>query len=158
MAGTRNGSLIVMSLNGKTIHTLSGHKSAICTLTLINDKNRVILASGGDYGCSSILLWNTRSWEILGRLQHHSAAVTSILDIGDSQTIVSGSYDKKINVYNYQTPSLKFSLPNKFSVFGMLLNSLKTKMIVGTIETGANGVSVWSIKYAQNRTVQTFVQ
>lgn len=149
--------LNVMALGGRTIKRLTGHKSAICTLAIINDRGRTILASGGDYGCSSIFLWDTISWEIIGRLQHHSTAVTSILDLGDSQTMLSGSYDKKINVYNYQTPALQFSLPNnKSSVFALLANLSKTKLIVGIIDTNTNGVSVWSIKYAQNRTVQTF--
>jgi WD40 repeat protein len=39
-------------------------------------------------------------------MQNHSAAVTSIVDMGDGQTIISGSYDKKINIYNYKTSAL----------------------------------------------------
>ena len=114
------------------------------------------MASGGDYGCSSVLLWDTVSWEIISQLQNHSAAVTSILDLGDSQTMVSGSYDKKVNVYNHRTGLFQYSLPNsKSSVFGLSINCDKTKLIVGVIDTDANGIAIWSIKHSKAGTVQS---
>lgn len=64
------------------------------------------------------------------KIKAHAAAVTSIVDLCDGQTLVSGSYDKKINVYNYKKSSLLFSLPNnKSSVTSMLLNSARNKLI-----------------------------
>lgn len=91
-------------------------------------------------------------------MQNHSAAVTSIIDVGDGQTLISGSYDKKINVYNYKTGSLQYSLPNnKSSVFSLLLNSTKTKLIEGVLDTGMNGMYIWNIKYGLGGVVETLV-
>lgn len=87
-------------------------------------------------------------------MKNHTAAVTSIVDIGDGQTLVSGSYDKKINVYNYRTGSLAYSLPNnKASVFGIVLNSDKSRLISGAL---GMGLQVWDISYdVKTATVDT---
>ena len=34
------------------------------------------------------------------RIEYHKAAVTAILDLQDNRSLISGSYDKTINVYN----------------------------------------------------------
>ena len=88
------------------------------------------MASGSDHGDNSIIIWDTTTWSIKAKIKAHTAAVTSIVDLCDGQTLVSGSYDKKINVYNYKRSSLLFSLPNnKSSVTSMLLNAARNKLI-----------------------------
>ena len=147
-----------MTLEGDKVATLRGHQASICCLALIQERGKTFLASGSDHGCSSIIIWDTKSWNIVSKMQHHSAAVTSIVDVGDGQTLISGSYDKKINVYNYRTATLQYSLPNnKSSVFSLLLNSSKTKLIAGVLDTGMNGMYVWDIKYGGDGTVETLV-
>lgn len=97
---------------------------------MIEDSGTIYLTSGGDHGCNSIVIWDTSSWAIKAKIKAHSAAVTSIVDMCDGQTLVSGSYDKKINVYNYKKSAVKFSLPNnRSSVTSMLLNSSRNKLI-----------------------------
>ena len=72
-----------MTTKGDKVATLRGHEASICCLALIEDKGDTLLASGSDHGCSSIIIWDTNSWNILVKMQHHTAAVTSIVDIGD---------------------------------------------------------------------------
>jgi WD40 repeat protein len=109
------------------------------------------LASGSDHGCSSIIIWDTSDWSIISKMQNHSAAVTSIVDLGDGQTIISGSYDKKINIYNYKTSTLIESVKeNKSSVFSLVLNSSKTKLVAGVLDNGMNGMYIYGIKYDSN--------
>lgn len=109
---------------------LRGHEAGICTLSLIEDNGTIYLASGSDHGCNSVIIWDVSTWSIRAKIKAHSAAVTSIVDMCDGQTLVSGSYDKKINVYNYKKSALLFSLPNnKSSVTSMLLNSARNKLI-----------------------------
>ena len=58
------------------------------------------LASGSDHGCSCLILWDIRTWTISLRIQAHTAAVTSILDLEDGLHLLTGSYDKKVNIFN----------------------------------------------------------
>lgn len=76
-------------------------------------------------------------------MQAHTAAVTSILDLNDYQTIVSGSYDKKINVYNFKKSSLLYNLPNnKSSVTGIISNGDKSKIMSCGLD---NTLYVWNV-------------
>lgn len=130
VTGGKDGLLNVQTLEGSKVTTLRGHEAGICTLSLIDDGGNVHLASGSDHGCNSIIIWDINNWSIKAKIKAHTAAVTSIVDLCDGQTLVSGSYDKKINVYNYKKSVLLFSLPNnKSSVTSMLLNSSRNKLI-----------------------------
>jgi WD40 repeat protein len=69
--------------------------------------------------------------------------VTSILDLGDGQTLISGSYDKKINVYNYKKSLLMYNLANnKSSVTGIIINGNRTKLLSCGLD---NTLYVWNI-------------
>ena len=120
----------------------------MCSLALIEDKGSTYLASGGDHGCCSIIIWDVDTWAIRSKLKYHSAAVTCILDLEDGQTIISGSYDKRINLYNYKEPALLYSLPNnKSSVAAMVMNASKDKLV----STGLDGkIYVWNITRGHN--------
>lgn len=59
-------------------------------------------ASGGDNGCSSLILWDPATWKIKRKVNLHSAALTCIVDLLDGTHLATGGYDKKINVYNYR--------------------------------------------------------
>ena len=59
-----------------------------------------LLISGSDHGCSSIIGWDVQKMKKIEKFQYHRAAVTAILDLKDNTHILSGSYDKKINIYN----------------------------------------------------------
>ena len=77
------------------------------------------------------------------KIQAHTAAVTSIVDLGDGQTIVSGSYDKQINIYDFRRSSLLYNLPNnKASVTSIVLNSTRTRMVSCGLD---NCLYVWTI-------------
>jgi hypothetical protein len=34
------------------------------------------------------------------KIEGHKAAVTAIVDLKDNQSLISGSYDKRLNIYN----------------------------------------------------------
>lgn len=102
--GCKNGTITIHDLvTGNKRATLRGHKASICTLAMVNCLNRQYLASGSDHGCSSICLWDMGTWNMVSRLEGHKAAVTAIVDLDDNQSIISGSYDKRLNIYNLQT-------------------------------------------------------
>ena len=74
--------------------------------------------------------------------------MTAIVDLLDGQSMVSGSYDKKINIYNLKTGKISYNLPtNKSSVTGIVLNSTATKMVSCGLD---NSLNVWQIIRTQH--------
>lgn len=123
---------------------LKGHEASICCLSSFRNINGdVFLASGSDHGCSSLILWDIRSWAISSKIQAHVAAVTGIVDLEDGRHIATGSYDKKIAIYNTIKNQIVLSLNNnKSSVTGMVINADKTKLITSGLD---KTLSVWAI-------------
>lgn len=100
--GSKDKTINIYSLGGDKEATLRGHNSAICCLAVIrNIHGELYLASGSDHGCSSLIIWDSQSWAMYTKAVYHSAAVTSIVDLEDGHHLVTGSYDKKINLFNH---------------------------------------------------------
>ncbi|PWU18361.1 MAG: hypothetical protein C5B50_09230 [Verrucomicrobia bacterium] len=59
-----------------------------------------ILASGGGLGDGAIFLWDVSSGRQVGRLQGHTAIVTSLDFLPDGKSLVSASCDETIRVWN----------------------------------------------------------
>jgi WD40 repeat protein len=76
------------------------------------------------------------------------------VDLGDNRSLVSGSYDKTINVYNINSEGkILYNLPvNKTSVTAILLNCSGDKMISCGLD---NIISVWQVVRGNNRIVET---
>ena len=69
--------------------------------------------------------------------------MTGIVDLEDGRHIATGSYDKKIAIYNIVKNQIVFTLNNnKSSVTGMIINADKTRLITSGLD---KTVSVWSI-------------
>lgn len=82
--GSKDKTINVYGIDGRKVTTLRGHDAAICSLSSIQNRNQQsYLASGSDHGCCCLILWDTRTWTISCRIQSHSAAVTSIVDLSD---------------------------------------------------------------------------
>lgn len=104
---------------------------------------RIYLASGSDHKCCSLILWDTKNWNMVSKVQSHSAAVTSILDLEDGYHLLTGSYDKKINLFNFVKGQIVHSLDsNKTSVTRMLMSADKLRLITSGLDCG---LSVWKI-------------
>jgi WD40 repeat protein len=77
--------------------------------------------------------------------------VTALLDLEDNTHILSGSYDKKINIYNLDSESFVYTLPtNKTSITGAILSSDSSKMISCGLD---KALSVWEIHRGIERKV-----
>ena len=88
------------------------------------------------------------------RIESHRAAVTAIVDLQDGRGLVSGSYDKTINVYSLANDGkLAYSLPaNKTSVTALLLNCNSTKLISCGLD---DTLSVWQLVRGDSGAVET---
>jgi F-box/WD-40 domain protein 7 len=71
-------------------------------MTVVKDEGiPVFLAAGTDSGENScIQIWNFQTFKIHQILQSHSAAVVALISMDDGGTLLSGSYDKKVLVWN----------------------------------------------------------
>lgn len=121
---------------------------------MITNNGKRFLASGSDHGCSSIVLWDTSTWNMRMRIESHKAAVTAIVDLQDNRSLVSGSYDKTINIYNLNNEGkLLYNLPvNKTSVTAILLNCNGSKMVSCGLDDTLN---VWQVVRGAGRAVET---
>lgn len=153
--GSKDATINIYSLDGKKIRKLKGHEASICCLSSVKNLNgEIFLASGSDHGCSSLVLWDIRSWGMTSKVQAHSAAVTGILDLEDGRHIATGSYDKKINVFSMQKNQIILSLNNnRTSVTGMIMNADRSKLITSGLD---KTVSVWSIMRRNGVNVSLF--
>jgi len=142
--GSKDTSISIYSLDGKKVRSLRGHEASICCLASVRNLNGdLFLASGSDHGCSSLILWDLRSWTISSKIQAHTAAVTGILDLEDGRHVATGSYDKKINIFNMVKNQIVMSLNNnKTSVTGMVMTVDKSRLVTSGLD---KSVTVWNI-------------
>ena len=153
--GSKDGIINIYEISsGQRLANLRGHKASICRLAIVNHAGKKLLASGSDHGCSSIVLWDTTTWNMRMRIESHKAAVTAIVDLQDGRGLVSGSYDKTINVYSLANDGkLAYSLPaNKTSVTALLLNCNSTKLISCGLD---DTLSVWQLVRGNSGAVET---
>jgi WD40 repeat protein len=127
------------------VTVLHGHKAGICTMAQIKGKTYELLASGGDQGCGSVILWDLASWKLKTHFTPHSAAVSSIMDFNDYELLVSCSYDKTIKVINHVTNNVIMNIPNHTNspIVAMSLNSHCNRLVSASLDCSLN---VWKIK------------
>lgn len=101
------------------------------------------ISSGGDHGCSSLIIWDTKSWNIRNKVQLHTAAVTCIVDLQDSTNLATASYDKKINIFSYRKGGIILTVNSiKIGIGCMSLTSDKHRLISSGLD---NSIMVWKI-------------
>ena len=151
--GSKDGVITIYDLSSaQKISSLVGHKASICKLALVTHNGRKYLASGSDHGCSSIILWDINTWNIRMKMEYHKAAVTAIVDLQNNRSLISGSYDKTINVYDLNDEGkLLFNLPaNRASVTAVLTNCTGTKLISCGLD---DTINIHQIMRGNNRQV-----
>ena len=119
------------------LYTLGGHQANICSLANHNQ----LVSSGGDHGCSTLILWDSRTWTVRTKVQIHSAAVTGIVDLQDSTHLATVSYDKKINIFNFRKGSVVLTASNsKTGIACVALSSDRQRIVTASLD---NTVAVW---------------
>lgn len=149
VTGGKDSLIYVFTLDGMKIATLKAHTASVCALATINntDGKTTMLVSGSDVGCSTLIFWDVSSWTIRSKIQAHSAAITSIVDLKDGQTLVSGSYDKLINIYNHRRAEVSYNLSaNKCHVTAIVLSADGSRMTSCGLD---KSLYVWKIARRQ---------
>ena len=153
--GSKDGLISVYEVSsGRRVAVLQAHKASICKLALVNRKGKTWLASGSDLGCSSIVLWDTQTWTQQLHLFSHKAAVTSLADLLDGRSLISGSYDRSIHVYDLdQQGQLVFTLTaNKAAVSEIVVSCDGSRAVSCGLD---DSLQVWQIVRGLGRTVET---
>jgi WD40 repeat protein len=70
------------------------------------------------------------------------AAVTAIVDLEDGEHLVTGSYDKKIYLYNHSRGQVISSFNNKSGVTSIVLTYDRKKLVSSGLD---NSLQVWTI-------------
>ncbi len=123
---------------GKMLYVLSGHQANICSLVNLGQ----FVGSGGDHGCSTLIIWDNKNWSIRSKMQLHTAAVTCIVDLQDSSNLATASYDKKINIFNYRKGSVVLTVSGKAGIACMGLTSDRHRLIAAALD---NSIAIWRL-------------
>ena len=92
---------------GEHIRALSGHMDEINTVAFSHDGEMVASCSGGpfpwcDNNDNTIRIWDARTGEHMHTLEGHMDAVTSVAFSPDGNTLVSGSRDSTILLWEFR--------------------------------------------------------
>jgi WD40 repeat protein len=95
------------------------------------------------------------SWQPLEKFENHKAAVTAIVDLKDNTHLLSGSYDKKINVYNLEQGRFLYNLPaNQTPVTGAIVNKTVSRVITCGLD---KTLSVWQVSRSAGKVDTLFL-
>ncbi|KAG2216854.1 hypothetical protein INT45_005221 [Circinella minor] len=94
---------------GFCTHVFHGHRGVVSAVKFHYMHGQWYLASGAD-DCE-IRLWNLQTKKCLGVLQSHVSVIRGLDFSSDGRTLISGSRDKVVNVWDWQTKELKTTYP-----------------------------------------------
>lgn len=89
--------IIFWDRNGKIIKILKGHQGAITKISFSPDDGKMLASASDD---DTIKLWDYPTGHLLKTITGHSANVRGINFSPDSKTLVSGSADRTIKLWN----------------------------------------------------------
>ena len=144
--GFTSGDLIFFNLDklepdyGHREHQSSITTIEVASISMLNKDGsrvlrRVLLTGGSDEECS-ILVWDLESNLPMKRLSGHSHLISSIIDLGDSSTIVVGSFDSKISFWDLseQFSCIQLLADTKSPILTMEYEGEVKDMLVGCMD------------------------
>lgn len=107
-----------------------------------------IVTAGGDDGRGEVTIWDARTGGKIRSLEGHSASVFAIAVSPDSQTIVTGSYDKTAKVWDAKSGRLIWTLADHTLTVAAVAFSPDSRWII----TGSwdKTAIIWDAKTGKN--------
>ncbi|KAI9499124.1 WD40-repeat-containing domain protein [Zychaea mexicana] len=94
---------------GFCTHVFNGHRGVVSAVKFHYMNGQWYLASGAD-DCE-IRIWNLQTKKCIGVLQSHVSVIRGLDFSADGRTLISGSRDKVVNVWDWQSKQLKTTYP-----------------------------------------------
>ncbi|NES89773.1 MULTISPECIES: serine/threonine-protein kinase [Okeania] len=152
VSGSADGTIKIWDLvTGSLINTFSGHSDRIFSVAISSDGQNVVSGSADE----TIQVWDLRFFSkvendiilisnLKNTLTGHSNEVWSVAISPDGQTIVSGSEDKTIKIWDLATGSLK----NTLTGHTWVVTSIAISSDGQTIVSGSDDktIKVWSAR------------
>jgi len=158
--GSKDSTISLWQLSSKSrIAVLEGHKGSICSLASSKSIKNCYLFSGSDHEDGSIIVWDLQNLNRLNdcmvtRLMGHNAAVVALLSLNDGQTLISGSYDKEIVIWNIYSGKIVQKLAgHNSSITALTLTQDQNKFISASLD---NTLNVWKLNYKDNMGSKSF--
>ena len=145
--------------NNSKIGVLEGHKGSICSLASMKSVKGSYLFSGSDHEDGSIIVWDLQNLNkledcMVNKLIGHNAAVVALIALQDSQTIISGSYDKEILIWNiYSGKTIQKLAGHNSSITSLNLTKDQNKFISASLD---NTINIWKLNYKENLGTKSF--
>lgn len=109
-------------------------------------KNRQVLLSGGNEKDKGIVVWDIASFQPIKKMAGHKHMITSIIDLQDSATIVTGSMDSTISFWDLRNGGdcIQILEDLRFPVIVMEYDSDESVLATGTLD---GQLSVWQVYF-----------
>ncbi|CAD8171432.1 unnamed protein product [Paramecium pentaurelia] len=97
-SGSRDKTIRINNLEvPQQSYTLEGHVDQVTALCMFQEK---LLISGGGNLDSSIIIWSLSTRKQINKLTGHQSGITSLIELSDNHSILSGSYDNLAIIWN----------------------------------------------------------
>lgn len=158
--GSKDNTISLWRLSTREkIGVLEGHKGSICSLAALKTAKNCYLFSGSDHEDGSIIVWDLLDLKnlddcLVNRLIGHNAAVVALLSLQDGQTIISGSYDKEILIWNiYSGKTIQRLAGHNSSITSLNLPKDQNRFVSASLD---NTINVWKLNYKENLGSRSF--
>jgi WD40 repeat protein len=102
--------------------------------------NQPLLASGGQAG--TLQLWSIRTGQFIGTINAHRGGITSVAFSPDGESVVTGSYDHTVKVWNLSTRT-SITLAGHNNVVNAVAVNPDGRTLASA---GRDGVKIWDLR------------
>jgi WD40 repeat protein len=105
---------------GQTKRQITTNKLEVNSLKLLNNKIHLAVGHGGYPGPYNVLIYNVNDGSLISTLQGHTSNVKDLVQISNSNLLISSSNDRTIKAWDLTSNECKFTLNGHSSTISAL--------------------------------------